>query len=87
MTAVLKDDTELFKQFMDNDSFKRWLTDTVFGLIGKVPLTGVIDILPPLRYFSDYPKIAFKIPIPPRRKVRQAAEPHNRIVIVRPTPQ
>jgi len=32
MTAVLKDDTELFKQFMDNDSFRRWLTDTVFGL-------------------------------------------------------
>lgn len=32
MTAVLKDDTELFKQFMDNDSFKRWLTDTVFRL-------------------------------------------------------
>lgn len=32
MTAVLKDDTELFKQFMDNDGFKRWLTDTVFGL-------------------------------------------------------
>jgi type I restriction enzyme, R subunit len=32
MTAVLKDDTELFKQFMDNESFKHWLTDTVFGL-------------------------------------------------------
>ena len=32
MTAVLKDDTELFKQFMDNETFKRWLTDTVFGL-------------------------------------------------------
>ena len=32
MTAVLKDDTELFKQFMDNESFRRWLTDTVFGL-------------------------------------------------------
>jgi type I restriction enzyme, R subunit len=32
MTAVLKDDTQLFKQFMDNESFKRWLTDTVFGL-------------------------------------------------------
>jgi len=32
MTAVLKDDTELFKQFMDNASFRRWLTDTVFGL-------------------------------------------------------
>ena len=24
--------TELFKQFMDNDSFKRWMTDTVFSL-------------------------------------------------------
>jgi type I restriction enzyme R subunit len=32
MTAVMKDDTELFKQFMDNDGFKRWMTDTVFGL-------------------------------------------------------
>ena len=32
MTSVMKDDTELFKQFMDNDSFKRWMTDTVFGL-------------------------------------------------------
>ena len=32
MTAVMKDDTELFKQFVDNASFKRWLTDTVFGL-------------------------------------------------------
>ena len=32
MTSLMKDDTELFKQFMDNDSFKRWLTDTVFGL-------------------------------------------------------
>ncbi|MBA3341495.1 MAG: type I restriction endonuclease subunit R [Gemmatimonadaceae bacterium] len=32
MTAVLKDDTELFKQFMDNESFKRWMTDTVFRL-------------------------------------------------------
>jgi type I restriction enzyme R subunit len=32
MTAVMKDDTELFKQFMDNESFRRWMTDTVFGL-------------------------------------------------------
>jgi type I restriction enzyme R subunit len=29
---VLNDDTELFKQFMDNESFRRWMTDTVFGL-------------------------------------------------------
>ena len=32
MTSLMKDDTELFKQFMDNASFKRWLTDTVFAL-------------------------------------------------------
>lgn len=31
MTAVLKDDTELFKQYADNPAFRRWLTDTVFG--------------------------------------------------------
>ncbi len=31
MTSILKDDTELFKQFMDNDGFKRWLSDFVFG--------------------------------------------------------
>ena len=28
MTALIKDDAELFKQFMDNDSFKRWMTET-----------------------------------------------------------
>jgi len=32
MTALLQDDTELFKQFSDNESFRRWLTDTVFPL-------------------------------------------------------
>lgn len=32
MISELKDDTELFKQFTDNESFRRWLTDTVFGL-------------------------------------------------------
>ncbi|MCJ8502584.1 type I restriction endonuclease subunit R [Desulfatitalea alkaliphila] len=32
MTAVMKDDTELFKQFMDNEGFKRWMAETVFGL-------------------------------------------------------
>ena len=32
MTALLQDDTELFKQFSDNESFRRWLADTVFAL-------------------------------------------------------
>lgn len=30
MTAIMQDDTELFKQYMDNPSFKRWLTDSSF---------------------------------------------------------
>ncbi len=42
MTAVLKDDTELFKQFMDNESFKRWLTDTVFALTYQENRSGPI---------------------------------------------
>jgi type I site-specific restriction-modification system R (restriction) subunit len=32
MTDVLRDDTELFKLFSDNDSFRRWLTERVFTL-------------------------------------------------------
>ena len=32
MIALMKDDTELFKQFSDNEAFRRWLTDTVFAL-------------------------------------------------------
>jgi type I restriction enzyme R subunit len=32
MNAVLKDDTELFKQFADNPSFRDWLSRTVFWL-------------------------------------------------------
>ena len=32
ITSLLTDDTELFKQFMDNDSFKNWLQETVFKL-------------------------------------------------------
>ena len=32
MVALMKDDTELFRRFMDDESFKRDLTDTVFGI-------------------------------------------------------
>jgi type I restriction enzyme R subunit len=31
-TGMMKDNTELFKQFMDNEGFRRWLTDTVFAM-------------------------------------------------------
>ena len=32
MTSLIQDDTELFKQYMDNEGFRRWLTDRVFDL-------------------------------------------------------
>ena len=32
MTALLQDDAQLFKQFMDNEAFQRWMKDAVFGL-------------------------------------------------------
>ena len=37
MNAVLKDDTELFRQFSDNESFRRWLSDMVFRLTYDEP--------------------------------------------------
>ena len=47
MTAVLNDDMQLFKQFTDNEGFRRWLTDNVFGLTYAPPLaknqTTVLD--------------------------------------------
>jgi type I restriction enzyme R subunit len=32
ITALFTDDAQLFKQFQDNESFRGWLTDTVFGM-------------------------------------------------------
>jgi type I restriction enzyme, R subunit len=32
ITALFADDAQLFKQFQDNDSFRHWLTDTIFEL-------------------------------------------------------
>ena len=40
MTSVMKDDTELFKQYMDNPGFKRWVADTVFGLAYEQAASG-----------------------------------------------
>ena len=37
MTAVLNDDMQLFKQFEDNEGFRRWLTDNVFRLTYAPP--------------------------------------------------
>ena len=35
MTGIMKDDTELFKQFSDDQDFKSWLRKTVFNLAYK----------------------------------------------------
>ena len=32
VTSIMKDDNQLFKEFMDNDSFKHWMTARVFEL-------------------------------------------------------
>lgn len=32
ITALFSDDAQLFKQFQDNESFRHWLTDTVFSI-------------------------------------------------------
>jgi len=32
ITSLFKDDAQLFKQFQDNESFRGWLTDTVFSM-------------------------------------------------------
>jgi len=37
MNGVLKDDTELFKQFSDNESFRKLVTDEVFNLTYEPP--------------------------------------------------
>ena len=31
MTALIKDDAEIFRQFSDNEGFKRWLSDSIFN--------------------------------------------------------
>jgi type I restriction enzyme, R subunit len=32
ITALFNDDAKLFKEFQDNESFRHWLTETVFGM-------------------------------------------------------
>lgn len=40
MIGLMKDETQLFKEFSDNPGFKRWLGDSVFGqTYGQEPRT------------------------------------------------
>ena len=40
MTSLMKDDTELFKQHMDNPGFQRWMNDAVFDLACEQAAAG-----------------------------------------------
>ena len=40
MMAVMKDDTQLFKKFMDDPDFKRWVSDTSFRLAYRPATTS-----------------------------------------------
>ena len=40
MTDLLADHTQLFKEFQDNDSFKKWLSDTIFRVTYDQPSVG-----------------------------------------------
>lgn len=37
ITALIKDDTQLFKQYQDNASFRHWLTNTIFEMTYDPP--------------------------------------------------
>lgn len=43
VVGLISDDTELFKQFMDNPEFRKWLTETVFGLTYSPGPTDVMS--------------------------------------------
>lgn len=50
MLELLKDDTEVYKQFMQNPSFKRFVTDMIFSLTSEtpaksVPILGDVDLI------------------------------------------
>jgi type I restriction enzyme R subunit len=38
IVGLMRDDTELFKQFSDNPEFKRWLADTIFSATYERPI-------------------------------------------------
>lgn len=45
VTALLSDDTELFKQSSDNEAFRHWLRESVFRLTYHPPATGPAPML------------------------------------------
>ncbi len=35
MNPIIQDDNRLFRHFMENDGYRRWIADTTFGLATK----------------------------------------------------
>lgn len=40
LVELLNDHTELFKQFQDNPSFRKWLSDSIFTVTYEKPAPG-----------------------------------------------
>lgn len=60
--SIMAENMELFKQFQDNPSFRKWLSDLVFNLTynpgGKMymmPGTAIIDRSSPGFFINDGP--------------------------------
>ncbi|MCM1060688.1 MAG: type I restriction endonuclease subunit R [Eubacterium sp.] len=61
--AIMADNMELFKQFQDNPSFKKWLSDMVFNLTyepskkrsGSKKVTSYSDYQPPVGMVAEEP--------------------------------
>jgi len=51
IVSMMKADTELFKHFTDNDSFKRWMLDTVFVLTYQEPGSSCSNKLDIVRHY------------------------------------
>ena len=47
MTSLMKDDMKLFKQFMDDKSFKRWMVDTIYALASERATAQPVPSGPP----------------------------------------
>jgi len=43
MQKLLKDDTQVYKQFVENESFKRFIGDMVFGMTNRCTITSVMN--------------------------------------------
>lgn len=75
-TAVLKEETELFKQFSDDESRRRWLADTVCALIA--PAGG-----PVFRFSAGLSRAH----CPPGRAQGSDRRHHRETSVTRPIPQ